>query len=153
MARPSSLHQTDAVAPDTGLPGWFRECVISLALTILLAGLSLGAGHIWQAQGLGWLAAGPLVAALGWCLAWWFVLVRHLHRSLAGALGFWLVQGALWHGSYRDGPVGELELLLLVVWALALAGLAIALLALSLPRAPWRRRLSPPTAAPAQAAS
>ncbi|WP_458525974.1 hypothetical protein [Onishia taeanensis] len=121
--------------PAARLPVWLREWLISLVIAALLAGLSLGAGHLWQAQGLGWLAAGPLVAAIGWSLAWGFVLARHLHRSLAGALGFWLVQGTLWHGSYRDGPMDALEIVLLVVWALMLAGLAMALLAPGLARA------------------
>lgn len=135
MARPSSLSPTDTALSTTGLPPWLRECLISLAIAALLAGLSLCAGHIWQAQGLGWLAVGPLVVAIGWSLAWGFVLARYLHQSLVGALGFWLVQGALWHGSYRDGPMDGLETLLLVVWALMLAGLAVALLALGLAKA------------------
>lgn len=126
---------TATPATATAQPAWLRECLISLAIAALLAGISLGAGLTWQAQGLGWLAAGPLVATIGWSLAWGFLLIRYLHQSLIGALGFWLVQGAMWHGSYRDGPLGELETPLLVLWALMLAGLALTLLALSLAKA------------------
>lgn len=121
-------------------PAWLRECLISLAIAVLIGVLAVGAGVIWQAQGLGWLAAGPLMVAIGWCLAWGFLLIRHLHQSLIGALGFWLVQGTLWHGSYRDGPLGKLETPLLVIWALMLAALALTLLALWLAKA-YRSRL------------
>ncbi|MGB8714552.1 MAG: hypothetical protein WCD50_15690 [Onishia taeanensis] len=131
----ATASSTTTTATTPPQPAWLRECLISLAIAVLVAGLSLGAGLIWQAQGLGWLAAGPLVAAIGWSLAWGFVLIRHLHQSLIGALGFWLVQGALWHGSYRDGPLGGLETPLLVLWALMLAGLALTLLALWLGKA------------------
>ncbi len=113
-----------------GLPAWGKECLISLFIAVCLAILTLGAGILFRAQGLGWLAVGPLVVSVGWVLAWGFVLVRHLHRSLTGALGFWLLQGTLWHGSYRDGPMSGLETALLVTWALALIGLAIALVSL-----------------------
>lgn len=131
---------TATPATATPQPAWLRECLISLAIAVLIAGLLVGAGFSWQTQGLGWLAAGPLVVAIGWCLAWGFLLIRHLHQSLIGALGFWLMQGTLWHGSYRDGPLGKLETPLLVIWALMLAGLALTLLTLWLAKA-YRSRI------------
>lgn len=131
MTRLSSLSLTKTTMSTDGLPAWGKDCLISLLIAVCLAILTLGAGIVFRTQGLGWLAVGPLVVSIGWGLAWGFVLVRHLHRSLTGALGFWLFQGTLWHGSYRDGPMSELETALMVTWALALIGLAIALIS------PW----------------